>query len=347
MLNRMRLSLSLATAAVALSMIVTSCRDTLSSDAKLGRPDDARVTRAVGIPSAAVQALARLHAKNPHDWVGKAHNKALEDLRKEIQKPGILTRDLCTYVVSFIGDPARLPTDKRSDAARRGTDAAAGLATTEMCKNRGNVRDVAFAPSPLWLGQDAPASAAAYQMLSDVQSALDNASDAYDFAVRLEPVFLAASSLETGERAMLEATISVAQYSYDYWQIEYPALEQAFRDEYFNCARLYLDYSVDMSREICLEGGVQPATEPQSGRSRVPAVRFAALAPQSPEECRLTPHFKRMAGADVMGAFVGAMRHAFTLHPVGIGAGAFQGGATASFGSFLASTWVLWRCSMR
>lgn len=70
------------TPVVALSLML-SCRDVVTTDAPA-------VTKA---PSRA-DARTRLHQRNKHDWVGVAHNKAIDEFRKELRKPGRIARNL-------------------------------------------------------------------------------------------------------------------------------------------------------------------------------------------------------------------------------------------------------------
>lgn len=341
-----RLLACFASPLVALGLVLASCRDTITSSEERKVTDDARVTRPTGISDVAVRARAHLHERNRHDWVGESHNRAFDDLRKEMRKPGVLTNNVCDYVLDFVTSPARLPVDKRAKKSGHREEAMAGLATTPICKPKASLRGASLA-TPSWssasAGQIVDASPLAYELLGGVESAIDGAADSYDLAGRLNLILDRASGLESAEREMIGSTISVAQYSYEYWEPQYPPLEQEFYSEYGDCAMRYINYSSEESRRICLEGG----TELMSAPTKASPGSMMSFATFHQDECRLSKHFKRLAKADATGAFVGAFRRILTINPVGIGVGAFEGGLTASFGIFVASTWDLWQCAMR
>lgn len=167
-------------AITALGLIaLASCRDMTDNTPRI----DATMT-----PS------AQLRARNKHDWVGVAHNKAIDDFRKELRKPGRIARNLCDYL-----------TQKRDAAAA----ARVALETSPLCPTR--------AKHAAWM----PQSSLATQLLSDIELAVDAASSADDLASRLNQVLDASAALSAGEQEAIAATVSVAQHSYEYWDANF------------------------------------------------------------------------------------------------------------------------------
>src|SRR5437867_12154101 len=82
--------------------VLVSCRDTATPRRAEQLSNDASVTAPVGIPPAAVRARTRLHQRNPLEWVGLAHNRAIDDFRKELRKPGVLSGDMRQSIAGFV-----------------------------------------------------------------------------------------------------------------------------------------------------------------------------------------------------------------------------------------------------
>jgi hypothetical protein len=370
---------------------VVSCRDTGTAP-----PDGAQHARGPTSPPAAsagrgtasthspsdgaslTAAREQLHRNNPMNWVGIAHNRALDDLLKELRKPGVLSRDVCQYLLEFVSSDARVPVDRAG--LRRAAGATArrevgrkALRATALCSQRFDRRASAlparvslaayYSPRPPFGSaslQSGSPSAAAYGLLEQILAAIDAAVDSYDLAWRLHPVLNAASQLDAIERATIEATVSVAQSSYEYWEAQLPTYVQAVSSEYDPC--LYNQwsqgYSYDSSLGNCVNGAgavfqplsYSPRRAQRHSRSRRAAHGRDALfsAGAVPLRARgvsqsVGEGLKDIGKADAYGAFTGAFAGAFAGGPQGAVLGGIVGAAGASIatalGHAIGATW--------
>jgi hypothetical protein len=336
--------------ALGMTMMV-SCRDATTSNRAERMPGKSGVTRA-DTAAAAHNERARLHERNRADWVGVAHNHALDDFRKEMRKPGTLSHSLCKYIAAFASEPDRFPPEKREKGSHDdGKAANAVLATTKLCQQSGAFQPTAFSPREV---RAASASArivqspATDQLAAAIEAAIYDATDSYDFASRMNPIIDQVASLDPMDQEVILATVSVTQSSFEYWESQYAAAAQEFNREYGSCETdaANLGYSYDEARLRCLNGGFQDAlwpSPPPEGRPQ----RTVTLASFTPlRECNLMLQYRRLVWADFRGALVGGIL-GFVLGPPGVLAGALKGAAAGSLASFIDSTWDLYWCAMR
>lgn len=353
--GKWRLAAIIAPPLMALTLAtLVACRDALTS----GGPtvsDDAQMTLTPIVSDAAVRARSKLRERNAYDWVGVAHNRALDDIRTEMRKPGRRTRNLCDYALDFVTNPDRLPAGKRHlRSATQRESAIAGLAQTGLCRGRkASTHGASFSPvgAPALFVQEGDISQAAYDLMGTIENAVAAAADNYDLAVRLNQVLDAAASLDSIDQEVIGATVSTAQYSFEYWQSHLLVYQEEFWGQYSGCATQYRDagYSSDDALSGCVVGGGSGdgtwSANPGNVQPRSPMLfRFASHS--TPMGCDLGTHFKALAGADAVGALTGAVKGIFG-GPGGILTGAFAGGSLASFGSFVKSTWDLYWCAMK
>ena len=333
---------------------MVSCRDTPTAN-KISSNDDALVTPPTTLSPGAIR--LRLHQKNPYEWVGFEHNRALDDFRKEMEKPGRLTTNACAYISHFVNAPERLPADKRTAARHADSTATAkALATTRLCQwEPSRVQPTGAFPSERPMVTTTMTtmttismqeSSAVYPLLANIEAAVEASANSYEFASRLSPIVDAALALEPTDREIVLAVVSVAQNSFEYWESQYPAFVQTFSREYDDCASesANLGYSGDEGRSRCLGSGMTDVRSRETPRPKpTPAIRFASL--MSDDDCDLPLRFKKLIGADVRGAIVGALSSIWI--PGGILFGAFRGAAAASLAIAFDGTWDLFWCAMR
>lgn len=339
--------------ALAVLVVVTlvACRDVLTSD-DVDVKNDARVTVPLGISPMAVRARAKLHEQNSYDWIGRAHNKALDDLRQEVKKPGVV-RSLCRYLADFATKSDRLPKEKR--ALARGHDRSDSRISLEadLCAGRSGRPSARLVNAGLTSPPQAHTlTSQGGQLLSDVQTAVTDASDSYDLAARLQPILDASASLDTIEQAAVRVTISVAQNSVEYAETEIPAYREAVEQEYSSCANQYRQsgYSLEDAQRLCTEGngGMMETVNPfgRFGPRGTPLVKAATLS--ASRSCvSLSAGWKRVGEADVSGAvggFFGGL--AVTKNLVGAGVAALGGSVGKSASEYFKVGWELFWCAM-
>jgi len=308
-------------------------------------------------------ARAKLHRRNPMDWVGEAHNRALDAFRDELRRPGVLSRSLCGYLLTFVTSDARVPVERAAaraalGAAARRDVARKGLAATELCGRR-PARPSAGVALHTWLAAFVPSrwslapaavprrsqsgelSQAARDLYAQIESSIDVAASSYELAGYLNPVLDAAAQLSAEEHATIAATVSVAQSSYEYWEVELPNYIEAVAAEYGPCLEesQQLGYTLADAEYRCVNGGGtneaalrEPADWPGGRLDPRPRLLLTVARPGSAGRVRQNAGkgLKTIGKNDASGAFSGAWGGAFSGGVQGAVLGAIVGGAGAS-----------------
>lgn len=323
---------SLIALPLALGVVATglACRDASTSNERTSTSDtDLQRLKEERAPTAASGQLA---------WVGAAHNRALDDFRRDLRQPGVLTKDFCLFILDFMAREERIPRDHAKGAAEMRRNAGmAGFQEGMLCgEPRADGRQVS-----LQSGVSYEASTLFYK----IQSSIDLATDRYDLASRLRGVTDAAQQLNESERTIIGAVAATAQSSFEYWQVELPYANREFVAEYGACAdqAAAAGYDSDYARQICLGGKVLPTrTLPAVPR---PQVRLASYGVRP--GCSLSANFKSLGKADALGAFGGAVKGAMSGGLAGIIPGALVGAAVGSATSWASSAWDLYWCALK
>jgi hypothetical protein len=316
--GRLRLAAYLAPPLAVFSAIaIVACRDALTSN---DDRNDARMTPHRPISEAAIRARQQLHEQNTYDWVGVAHNKALDEFRNELRKPGILSRNMCAFVRSFSAQAERLPIGHRSlDSLVRDEVARKSLRSSKLCRSHDlPVQRSLFRNAVLTDGA-APRVIAAYSdadaLFGQIEAAVDVAVDSYDLATRLAPLLEQTSALGESDQAIVGAVISVAQSSREYWEVNYSVLVQEIGNEYGACAIAQANAGVseEEAQRFCMEGGREFYDTHDFALPVEPYLRIR-LAFDINDDLRQGTN--AIVGADVKGAIAGAISGFWT----GVGA---------------------------
>lgn len=169
-----------------------------------------------------------LHQRNPADWVGRAHNLLLALTAEELKKPGVRLKDLCRRLHARISEPnafkgadREFPVDWRSRLPQT-------LQNSAFCKRRSVFRE---ASSTTALSIMTDFSPAAYALMSDVETAVDNSDTPTELASALSPILDDSYALDAQDEEGVQAVISVAQSSFEYWyEDNYAAIVGAYQE---------------------------------------------------------------------------------------------------------------------
>lgn len=323
--------------------LIIACRDAPTT-LERNRRDNVRVS------SAASAARERIHQRNAHDWVGVAHNRVLDDWRQEMRKPGVLTHNLCSYVVDFIVRDERLPLGKQTALPVRRQAVAAAAKASKLCQATANRSQAsALAAYGENAARRARQSDALASLQSEIETSIDVAQSSFDLAARLNSVLDAAAALDETEQTVVSATVSVAQNSYEYWEPQYPVVVQEVETEYGTCAadRRAAGYTMEAARDACLSGEYALSSfrgwSPNSflGPTRFSAGKVSLLCGPG-----LGAGFKHVAKNDARGAFAGGFAGALG-GGAGIVAGALIGGGSASIWAAGENAWSTYWCMMK
>lgn len=323
-------------------LALPSCRDSMTgSDVR----DDAKMTRIVSVSPAALQAQKRLHERNPHEWAGITHNKILDDWRRAMRQPGVLTQNLCGFVVDFVARDERLPRDKQAPLPIRRNAIAAGAKSSNLCRSADGISTLVSRGRALATPQESEATAALQTL---IENAIDAAASPADLAVQLNTVLDAAAALNEAEQSVIGATVSVAQNSFEYWDTEYETMVNEIGTEYGQCAedRQAAGYNGDAARDSCLSGTYYET----SYRRWSPSGIFGPRARGASSSVRCGPSlregFKNVAKGDAKGAFMGAWAGAFGA-AAGVVGGAILGAASGSIYAAGENAWSTYWCMMK
>jgi hypothetical protein len=292
-----------------------------------------------------------VHERNPNDWIGIAHNRLVDDFRRELKKPGAKPHDACNYIANFVKHADPVPRERRSSPPHDDSKAIqAALATSRVCAGRViTFQAAAILPSAIMRTRLSleDLSPAFYALTSQIEGAIDDATDSYDLATRLGPILDASASLDSAERDMFFVAASIAQSSFEYWEAQFPSAYRDFVSAYGTCANeaANLGYTSSEALNRCLSGkttdGAWYDTPLDAGTS---AIRYASLS--SRDECgHLSLRFRRLVAADFKGGLIGLVLSILLPSPI-IWNYALKAAAGASLGSFFDTTWDLMWCAM-
>lgn len=293
---------------VLVSALAAGCRDESRGNDGVRYGNDAEMTAPVDGEAAASRGQERLKARNPREWVGVAHNRMLDDFRAELRKPGLLTRNICEYVMSFSMNDDRLPAGRRHVDNRNWVGVRAAGDSSTLCSG-GSRRPRASTTSMRWgltptAPMIAPQSTEALALHTDIENALFAASDARDLAVRLSAIYERSLRLPETDQAGVASTISVAQNSFEYWTQQYGLFEQEIIAEYAPCIEEQLAVGAsDRVIESCLSG--KSAGGAVADRLGAPKQRFVRVRPLTQCGYSMREGFRRVGLADAKGAATG------------------------------------------
>lgn len=333
-------------AAIGFLALVAAAAACADRDDATPRRDDAIVTAPGGISAATVRASDDVRQKNRFSHVGDAHNRLLDEFRAELRKPGVLTGDICEYVMDFTTKDNRESSAFAVPTQQRRSLAATGAKASRICASGLVAREIR--PTSLRrIPQEATSAATA--LAGQIESAVEFAVDRYDLAARISPILDAAAMLSEVDNAVVSATASVAQSSYEYWEANYSGFEQEFIADYGPCAtdRINSGYTEEDARASCV-GGAETyqsfwswPTSPSLQGGLVRRLRVPRCGPG------LKEGFKHIAKSDAKGAFSGAFSAAIVGGPAGVLGGAVLGAGSGSIWAGIENAWSTFWCMQR
>jgi hypothetical protein len=321
---------------------VSACmNDAAPGDAR-GAGHDGGMTGPADAHAASTRSQSLLRHINASDWVGRVHNDYLTDFRRELRKPGILTRNVCSFLPDFVarrgGRDPRLQALSAHDFAR---SARAGLQTSRLC-------DVPVHQTSMAVTQedDFQLTAPAASLVEQVSALAESAQSAASLASGLVPLIEAAQPLPELEREVVLASASVAQNSFEFWETQYAAMQQDFYIEYGACLLQVREggYTMETGMDACLKGGTAYTHRNLEFSERL------GLAGSLPGysrrlDCGLAKNFRKVVDADIDGALAGGLK-GIRGGLAGVAAGAAGGAAVASLAAYIKGTWDMFWCAM-
>jgi hypothetical protein len=268
------------------------------------------------------------HARNRADWVGVAHNRAIDEFRARLRR-GEVTHDMCNDLVTFMSDERRMPdhaTGGREERDRRAAVVRQTLRQSAFC---GGQLAMGSTSELMSLTQAATLSPATQSLLDEVRAAAASATSSGDLAVALNPILAASAGLPTGEGDVVSAVASVAQSSMEYWEANLAATKRDYDRAYGSCA--VGTASADDLALTCLgmsARGVLPTVYRGDGSSTLSLTQGRDLG-----YCNAL-NGREILGDDVKGGLGGAVAGFFATGGPGVIPGALVGAGASSLGAF-------------
>ncbi len=229
---------------VAVMMLVatTACSDSTTPRSLTPPTNEHRSSPRVEIRRLPVTP-AQYHAQNRMDFVGVAHNRAMDQIRAEVRKSR--PRDLCKVierlaVAADLGPAFKGSANNESHRVRkaafdnigcRGRNGRGHLAAEQSLPLSGP----GFALASYAQGEDADFSPLGWELVWQVGYAADAASSSADLAGMLAAISASAQSLTADEAAAIDAVTSVSLSSFEYWEQNGAAAAQEIQTAYGSC----------------------------------------------------------------------------------------------------------------
>jgi hypothetical protein len=322
----------MAVALLLFTVFLSACNESLSSDP--ARP--AREESSVSVEAA--RAREALHARNTRDWVGVAHNAAIDAFRSELRKTSPM-RQSCENLAEFFSrQDLFVPEEHRTQANVVRTIVLQGL---EPCR-----RKVPSTTKKL-VEEGSGLTASAAALVNQTEFEVEQATSSYDLAVRLQPVLAASASLDTVGQAAVGVSVGVAQNSLEYWESQFASFSSEIVAEYGPCftdLRL-AGFTFDDALEACLGGAYSLAVSMTNGTAR-------SVWPTSARSIQCGPgsawqNMVRTAKEDVDGAATGFVGGLLTTKNIQLAVSAGIGaGAAKSVVEAVKATMRLYDCAM-
>ena len=319
---------------------VVACDDRAPDPAGAVRPATPVMRRGARSPADGEAARRLFHAGNRYDWVGVAHNRAIDDFRSALRR-GEIPHDQCNYFVDYLGAAERLLPGGRASAADRALLRRFARRSLEAGHCAGRI--VGAAGTVSGLAQATDVSPETHAMLDQVASAASLASSSGELAVALVPIVEASAQLPGDESVVVQAAASVAQSSTEYWETNLEATKQDYNNSYGACMGQYP--TLEEAASACLGlSPAGPAPTQDRGRPREEMVRLAVAARF---DCRRV-NGKEIVGDDVKGGITGAIGGFIAgfgggpAAPVTSSSGALLGGLAGAAGGSLAAIGWQW-----
>ena len=333
-----------------LGLSLVGCRDDSGSDNGIRQGNDAEMTAPAYGHAAASRDEEQLKRRNANEWVGTAHNKMLDDFRKELRKPGILTNNICEYVASFSMSDERLPASavRATDGNWRAVQAVTDSSRLCSSNRRFRLSSLRFESPYASLGPvpvQEP-TGEAISLLGEIEQAISVAADARDLASRLNNVLTRAQALPELDRIAIEATISVAQNSFVYWSSQYALFEQEVIAEYSPCIEQQMALgATDDIVDACFTGkGGGGAVASGFSTERASLQRLIRARTRRLCGPSLREGFRAIGWADAKGAWTGAFAGGLAGGFAGAVGGALAGGGGNSIFAAGENAWKTLKC---
>jgi hypothetical protein len=216
------------------------------------------------------------HENNPMDWVGVAHNRALDDYFHGM-KAGKASRDACHDLVDFMSDEARTPGHGRLMRSDRRVLARGTLQVQGYCLNQVGSASESY-PALLAQATTTTVSPATQSMLWRINDAIAGSVDSYELAYRINMMYGEIWLLPGDEAAATYSVASIAVSSAEYWETHMDAVYSDLLAAYGSCMTSGAYSSAENASEACMglrvSGYSGPAPTLERGHAKSPILQL-------------------------------------------------------------------------
>lgn len=207
------------TAALAAIAVTVACSDT-AVEPKGALPSDASAAVSGRRAERRVLNRAELRQRNPHDWVGGAHNVLLDAAIKELQKPGVNIGNLCSSMQRVFSD--RRSWGRYANRLPAGSEAAIreGMKASALCddERRREITGTRRGRGRLATAtEDNSVSPQAEVAFNDIITALEQSTSMEEYDAHLSNIVRDAANMTGNDSLLVFGAIAVAQATTEYW----------------------------------------------------------------------------------------------------------------------------------
>lgn len=232
----------------------------------------------------------KFHLANPVDWVGEAHNMAMDAFRKELRKPSRVN-NACALIREVAFAEMKNAVESRHQNAPdkiametilRPLLPQIGCDTVPINRRRVSISPAANARSIGTTVDSLELTAAGEALMDSVQIAVANTSSSSGLASALSPILASATALGEGDQLAVSTIAAIAVSSAEYWESEVGGFVDDVASEFGPCVSAVMG-NVPDPVEYCMNGGIWGYTKhsiPRRMFDEVP-IRNVAFYPTS------------------------------------------------------------------
>lgn len=329
--------LAIGSLGVAVVLAVACNSDRPQSDVTVTAPDTrepatSRSSERTVTDADREDAKRKFHRNNRDDWVGVAHNAAMDHLH---EKAATILKGphVCDKIVDLMMEEGRSVSSahKTQALSRRAVET---VMLRSACAGYFNARQGSHVhPASYVQSEEQPLSPAASSLTDQISTATLTTATSGDLALQLNPIVDAAYGLTaSGETDIVLAGASVAQSSREYWEVQlipgnYSADITNAVTQNAACFSLYSDANTAVSQ--CM-GLSEPQAVIPTGFRRSGASESLFHLAQSEACWDQNMNLHEIGHQDFVGAVAGAITGFWTGGPAAVGEAALLGGGGLS-----------------
>lgn len=320
-----------------LLVVGVACKDGAPIQPTATKPLASKIVKAPSVSAdkkANSDPKSQFHGSNTVDWVGKAHNKALEDIFASILPR--MDSNVCFGIESLAAAPERIPSGKEKstgqsrNAVARNAMLSTGLCSSDLADAQRRTGRLASlrkttANEPMALDDISPE---AHGVLDQIGNAVTTATSSGGLAANLNVILTQMPALSGTDVEVINAVASVSQSSYEYWEVNASILTSQVSTSYGSCLGQYANEADALQNCMGITIPIGTPTKFERRHRDNTSGNFGLASNTSFVRRCVIPEISDFGEPDFVGAGLGAIAGVFG--PPGILLGGLVGGAATS-----------------